>query len=469
MKSPQLTATTLEPDRGSDDDVVLLNLDPTDCSSGKEHWLTGNSTAAKGLWLALGLASGMAAILYLCIWGTKFGLDLQVYRDGTKAWIDGADPYLQRYTGAHLAYTYPPFALLGLGWLDLLDFRASLFLWWFVSLAALWGSLFIFGRRQGRRGGHRWGFICLVLAFGSVLLLEPVRSTFDFGQVNLVLMFLVVVDTMSLSDSCWHRGVLVGVAGAIKLVPLVFILYFVVQRDLKSVARSVLTFGALQGASWLISPSASVRYWFHVLWEPGRIGSIAYPGNQSWYAVLHRPPFIGHGWLSVAAWFVLVACTSFLAISISYRSIAAGRRDAAVISLALCGLLISPISWSHHWVWVVLIPIVFVVGVHRPSLVVRWTLAALLAITVVAPYWWGLHGWAGTLAKDSLVVVTFALLVAWWIDTRSAKMDRPRTKVSDRVVHLLTTGHVAAVQRPLVLDEVNKCPGALTSSCEARR
>jgi len=385
----------------------------------RRHQGNRKAAARKLLWFAIGFALSVAVIAYLCVWGTKFGLDLAVYRDGSRAWFEGGDPYLHRYAYAHLNYTYPPFALLVLGWLDLLTFEESLVLWWFVSLGALCGSLYIFGRWHGWHMRYRLGGLCLIVALASVLVLEPVRSTFDFGQVNLVLMLLVVIDTMMISDASRCRGVLVGVAAAVKLVPLVFILYFVVKRDGKSVVRSVLLFGLLQGAMWVLSPSMSAQYWFHVLWKPGRIGSIAYAGNQSWYAVLHRPPFSGIGWPSVFLWLLFVACTLFFAVSIANRSLIVGRKDAAVLSLALCGLLISPISWSHHWVWVVLVPSLLVAGSHRPSAVVRWMAATVLAVAVAAPYWWGLQGWAGVVANDSLVVVTFVLLVMWWVDARA--------------------------------------------------
>lgn len=434
-------------------DSVWCDTDPpTHLTQGssdftKGHRSVGKPTAVTLLMCAFGIALGAAVIMYLCIWGTKFGLDLQVYRDGSRAWIEGGDPYLHRYTPVHLNYTYPPFALLVLGWLDLLAFKESLILWWFLSLGALWASLYIFGRWHGWHMRYRWAGLSLVLALASVLVLEPVRSTFDYGQVNLVLMCLVVIDTMMISNTSRYRGLLVGVAAAIKLVPLVFVLFFVVQRDRKSAVRSVLTFGLLQGTVWVLSPSTSAKYWFHVLWEPGRIGTIAYAGNQSWYALLHRPPFSGASWLSVLLWLVFVACTLFFSLSISYRSLSVGRRDAAVLSLALCGLLISPISWSHHWVWAVLLPSLLFMRTHRRrSHVMRWMVVALLGITVAAPYWWGLHGWAGITANDALVVVTFALLVTWWIDTRAVAHESNKLSESGSSLgRARASGHPAEV------------------------
>ena len=67
----------------------------------------------------------------------------------------------------------------------------------------------------------RW----LVLAAFAV---EPVWHTVSFGQINLTLAALVAIDVCRWRGSR-YGGMLAGVASAIKLTPLIFVLYLAVS------------------------------------------------------------------------------------------------------------------------------------------------------------------------------------------------------------------------------------------------
>lgn len=168
-----------------------------------------------------------------------------------------------------------------------------------------------------------------------------------FGQVNLVLMGLVAVDCL-LPRTRYPRGLLIGIAAAVKLTPAVFVLFFLVRRQYSAAVTAVVTFAAATGFGMLLAPADSVRYWHITIFDPDRIGGAAFATNQSLRGALSRfdlPPG-----LTQACWLVLVVAV----LALAWR----GARRAtepvdALLVVAAAGLLVSPVSWSHHWVWIV--------------------------------------------------------------------------------------------------------------------
>ncbi len=112
------------------------------------------------------------------------------------------------------------------------------------------------------------------------------RSNFDYGQVNLILMVMIVAD-LTVVRSRW-RGVLVGLAGAIKLTPLLFLYYFVAQRQWRSLLRGLAVAAGATAITWAILPSDSVRYWFHQVFDASRTGALGVVSNQSWNGMVHQ-------------------------------------------------------------------------------------------------------------------------------------------------------------------------------------
>jgi alpha-1,2-mannosyltransferase len=180
----------------------------------------------------------------------------------------------------------------------------------------------------------------------------------------------------------------------------------------KSVIRAVASFLAWTALSWLFWPGLSHLYWFHDVSHPARDGSIAYGGNQSWYAILHRVPFPANG--SAPAWVLLSLATLAVTAFVAWRCLALSQKAFAVISIALAGLLVSPISWTHHWIWVLLIP-PMLVGDRSPDVPrsVRAMFWGLIALTIAAPYWWFGHGIPADIFDAVLPIWTAAILVVW--------------------------------------------------------
>src|ERR1700722_7772368 len=217
--------------------------------------------------LPTGVVAGVAVVvwalsaLYMWHFGPSWHLDLRVYRAADRKLFSGGNPFVGLFTANKLPFTYPPFALVVLTPLDFGPLGLVEALWWLASSAALVASLFLLleaerARAAGNRERHderrlRLRSLAIAAAIGAVatLALEPVRSNMNYGQINLILMLLVVCD-LTCANSRW-RGVMVGLAAAIKLTPLVYLGYFLVRRDQRSFLRGGATFVVATAATGL--------------------------------------------------------------------------------------------------------------------------------------------------------------------------------------------------------------------------
>ena len=184
-------------------------------------------------------------------------------------------------------------------------------------------------------------------ALPAALLLEPIRSTLTYGQINALLMALVTFDCLTRTPR-WPRGILVGIAAAVKLTPGVFLLFFLLRRDLRSAARAGLSFAAAP-----VPGSPSPRTLAPLL-DPDRLSARADRRTVLRLQPVHtrnpgppRPSPPARAWL----WLALCLLVAALAVTGMRGALRTGQVTHALVLNAAAGLLISPISWSHHWVW----------------------------------------------------------------------------------------------------------------------
>jgi alpha-1,2-mannosyltransferase len=416
--------------------------------STRPAWLAhGGRIPSAPTWLIASSATiaWIASALYMIHFGATWHLDLRVYRAAGHELYSGGDPFVGLFTANRLPFTYPPFALLVLSPLALGPLVFIETLWWLLSASALVALLFVLLEAERARsatpgGGHqppalrrRSLAIAAVIAAVSTLALEPVRSNMNYGQINVLLMLLVVLDCTR-ARSRW-RGVLVGVAAAIKLTPLIYLAFFLVRRDLRAALRGTVTFVLASLVAWAVLPSESARFWFHEATDAKRTGPIGGVSNQSWEGLLNRSPFHS-GLPATLAWVVLSLLTLACGLALARRLVAADRSTEAVLALALTELLISPVSWTHHWSWLVIVPIV-TASTWRRHRGVAWLLVGLVVLGISAPYWWVPPGAAFDLGSNALVVWGAATLVVWTIAelrdrpvSRSDFRDRPSTALA---------------------------------------
>ena len=335
-----------------------------------------------------GLVSLVAFTRLAVTQGGLYGswVDVSVYREAVLAWASGAPLYDLRYTPSVLPFTYPPFALLPLGWLGLFDERTAARLTALVNVAALVAVCRVSLRtaRPVRPGGltaSAAGSWAVTLAVAGVAAwLEPVRLTVGYGQVNLVLALLVLVDTLVV-PARW-RGCLTGIAASVKLVPGIFLLFFLVTGQRRAAVRTVAAGVASTLLAVAVAPGSSWHFWTSTAWH-NTTGRAWFTANQSVTALAERVLHDGPAARPVTAVVTLaVLVVGALAVAGCWR---AGWRLTAVSACGFVGLLVSPISWSHHWVWSV--PMVLGLALEVRSRAARALAWALLVVVAVGAHW----------------------------------------------------------------------------------
>jgi alpha-1,2-mannosyltransferase len=309
-------------------------------------------------------------------------IDLDVYGIGARTLLSGGQLYGELPAtagGITLPFTYPPISavLLAPATLVPLPVAGALLTVLTIGLLLVVIELVVRSLAPGR---SRW--LPAVVVLPVAVFLEPVRSTIDHGQINVLLMALVAVDCLA-RDSRLPRGALVGLAAAVKLTPAAFVLFFLLRKDYRAVVNAGVAFVATTAAGFVFAWSDSVRYWTGTVYDTKRIGAPQYAGNQSLTAMLARLGIDPPG--RTAVWLLGAAVILGLASIGMWRAFAGGvpARGLAVNACAI--LIVSPVSWSHHWVWLVPVLLVFGYLWRAPA-------AAFLACTgavlfMVAPQW----------------------------------------------------------------------------------
>ena len=279
---------------------------------------------------------------------TLKGFDLRVYlMGGELAKNKPAYLYAWKYEPG-IQFTYTPFAALLFALITWVRFRVLLDLLALVSLASLAVTVWIAFRELGWRGMARTGGTLLVT--GVALWLQPVQRTLFLGQIELVLMALIVWDLCQ-PDRRWWKGAVTGFAAGIKLVPLIFILYLLVTRRFRQAGVAAAAFLVTVLAGFTVLPHASRQWWLHGYFlQASRTGFIGEMLNQSERGLITR--LVGSVASAEPLWLAIAIVTGIGGLAAAMLLDRAGNTFAGLMVCALTALLVSPISWDHHWVWV---------------------------------------------------------------------------------------------------------------------
>ena len=385
------------------------------------------------------LIVGAAATTW-SIWPSDF-TDLSVYEAGGRAILEGTPLY--HASGNHgLPFTYTPFAALLFVPLTLTGPAAPL-LMLFASLAALTRVSVLLGRAFA----GTWSLdpvTCTASLLGLMLMSEPVTATLGFGQVNVLVLWLIVEAFGARRASApW----MIGLASAIKLTPLAFVPLLFGSRRPRDGLVAVLAFTATVALGWVVQPSEATRYWSSLVVDPGRVGGVAYVGNQSINGMLWRLNGPGGNRL---AWALSCCAVGLVCYAVGIRALRRGDWILAVGSVGLFSLLASPISWSHHWV--LLSPMLVALCLRRTLM--STVLAALGTVVMISRVIWavpheagreyGHHGWqilaGNAYVLFGLVVVAYLALSLRERRTRGSQdwMPRTGTRPSGKDVHSIS-------------------------------
>lgn len=354
-------------------------------------------------------------------------VDLRVYRFGgfiaAHVW-----PWYQAHRGSplydwpgfhSLKFTYTPFAALVFTAATVLPLRlleyASLAVNTVAMLLAVWVTLAAVGWPGGgvstsqdrpadpsiaRRAG-------LVLLAGAIVFwLEPVQRTLFLGQVELILMALVMWDLCQPDQRRW-KGVGVGFASGIKLVPLIFVPYLLLTRKFRQAAVAAGTFAVTAAIGFAADPADSTRWWLGGLFVKGsRTGFVGWEGNQSLLGLITRLTGSVAAGQRLWIWAAIAVVATGLTTAVLLDR--AGHPAVAVLTCALTGVLASPISWDHHWIWVVPATVV-AFGYAMRSRDASRVAAGGLAIVIAGVFF----AWPGSLWGEPNDLGGFSLGLIW--------------------------------------------------------
>ncbi len=318
------------------------------------------------------IAGAVAFVVVLGIWAifsvlhssgyTLYPADLDVYRDGGLIVRHVSPPYDATLanplydwplTDVALKFTYTPFAALFFAAVSFVPWSILPRLSQAVNLVALvaaaWCTMGALGYadRRVRAGGA-------LLGAAAGLLLEPVFRTMYLGQINLFLMALIIWDLCQPDTAVRRRwkGLATGFAAGIKLTPLIFIPYLLLTRRFRTAAMATGGFAVTVVLGYIVLPGDSSDWWLHGLFiQDGRTGFTGWGGNQSLRGIATR--LAGSIDAGTAPWIAAAVVVTVLGLLCARTLDRAGHTMLGLLTAALVGLLDSPISWDHHWVWVV--------------------------------------------------------------------------------------------------------------------
>lgn len=355
----------------------------------RKKWLGENSKYTAGT-IPLIIIAALLVIAYPFKGAfPSYHIDFDVYWTGARYFLDGGYLYGEipaLHEGAHLPFTYPPVAVLIFVPFALIPYQASSIIFSLLSLYALYviaKYTFTALRTYGFASEEKpWYDIVLWVIIIASLFTAPIRDTFGFGQINLLLMVLVVVDCLA-PKRRWWTGALVGLTIAIKLTPMVFLLYFFWRRDWKSLGMTLGSFVVYNLVALAVMPKTAKLYWTEIITDGERIGNYDYAGNQSINGVLARFGLDGHT-LSVS-WFIVALIAGLIVAVIVWQLVKTRQYFAALMVNGLAANLCSPVSWEHHWTWAIPLIALFAVWVFKQT-PARWVWGVLSVVGAIIFY-----------------------------------------------------------------------------------
>jgi len=392
---------------------------------------------------------GVELAVVIVFAATYNALDFRIYMWGGHAVLHDSHLYLDLAYGHW--FTYSPFAALVYVPVAVLPLAVARVLWDLLSVAALAYSCVLVLKLAGYQPSR----IMVAGMVAAAMALDPVWETLFLGQINLILLALILTDIRRVTQGRTTGlgvGIGVGIAAAIKLTPAIFIVFFLVARRTRAALVAAGTFVACGLAGLAVAPHASALYWAHLSHDTRRVGA-PYISNQSPYAAAIR---IAGGQAHIGWWWAAVSL-AFAADGLAVAALLARRGDwlAATVVTGTTGLLVSPISWAHHWVWVIPALMLLLRSGHRIAATAGYLLFA------VAPFWFTPHAagpreygfhWLLTLVANCFLIAGLAFLayMAWqaYGPARRGRAPGPPDP-EGRTFSMYTRRYPSSVRRPV--------------------
>ena len=407
-----------------------------------------NAPARAKIIATIAIVAGTAWMLWprLTMPAAYWLVDLQVYQGAGEVVRDGGRLYdFETPFPQLLPFTYPPFGGLLAVPLSLLERFTLGYVWTALEVAAVAWIARVLAIRVRRTTGSLAPSFVYAAAFLAVAWLGPVRDTFYYGQVNLFLLTLIAADLLVVRGR-WPRGLLIGLAAAIKLTPAFFIPYLWITGRQRAAIVATITFVVAQLVAFVFIPTDSIQYWTSTIFEGERLGLNAGVANQSIRAMLLR--FALPSGIGAILWLLLAIPVALLGLRTAKRAYEAGDGLLAAGVTGLTAALVSPVSWSHHFVWIALVITALIAPMRFGwSVPVRsrwlWAVGLYIGYTVHFPIiggkWIAGEGSyvLGRLVQETILLLTLVVVCALpWRGHILASVDArvPRVRAEVRTI-----------------------------------
>jgi hypothetical protein len=303
---------------------------------------------------SLRVSLAVYAVALLALWLSPMGhhwnhVDILVYRQGGLAVLHGQGLYVPSFNNHQLPFTYPPISALLFTPLAVFSNYTAPLLANLCSVVLLPLALRFalrlspFSRWLTASEATRLG----LTAAAAALWFEPMWTTLRYGQINVLIAALIVFDLSRPSERRW-KGVAIGIAAGLKMTPLIFIVYLAATRRYRAAATALAAFAGTIALSFALVPTDARIYWTQDVLNANRPGKVENSANQTLRGALSR---LLHTENVQDAWLLAAVLVAALGLVLAVRAQRRGDDDASGFALcALTGLLVSPISWTHHWV-----------------------------------------------------------------------------------------------------------------------
>ncbi len=378
----------------------------------------GSTAERVRLGLELLLAVGLfAALAYYAQGIRKWPTDVDIYRLGADTFLKGHSIYTElpvSSIGGALPYTYPPFSAVLFTPLAIIPPPIGYPLLTGATCLALFPIILAYRNSSPELRGLLNKTWMVVAAAIVMVVAHPVANTIFWGQINVLLMMLVAVDILW-PNPRWPRGALIGIAAAVKLTPAGFCLIFLLRKDFRAVVTAFVSFLVMTAIAFVLMPGDSWTYWTDRVFHATGMNIGPIHANESITATFEKFHLTGTtlsvvGGLGVLAVVVMTFLGTARALRDDNLALALGVNAAGV-------LLISPISWSHHWILALpTAALVLVMGVQRNN---KWLIVSgwgAVVIMWLAPHYWVPLEWenwsfAQQVAGSSYQIVAVVFLV----------------------------------------------------------
>ena len=372
-----------------------------------------------------------AALAYYAHGIRKWPTDVDVYRLGADTFLKGHSIYTQlpvSSVGGALPYTYPPFSAVLFTPLALIPPHIGYPLLTGATCLALIPILLAYRKSSPELAQYLSKPWMVMAGACAMVVAHPVANTIFWGQINVLLMMLVALDCLWPNPK-WPRGALIGIAAAVKLTPAGFVLLFLLRKDFRSVVTSLISFCVCTAIAFVLMPGDSITYWTDRVFHATGMNIGPIHANESVQATFEKLGVSGSALTLVGgAGVLIVIAMTWLGTK---RALDDGNLALALGVNTTGVLLVSPISWSHHWVLALpTAAIIMVMGYQRHKFWLLFSGWLGVLILWLAPHYWvpleyQIWSFAQKVAGSSYQIIAVAFLVVmtvrWFLGRKQAR------------------------------------------------